>query len=371
MAVRRVDPLNRRELARFARLERELVGNHPRYVSELDADVRRYLAGRSVFTRGLDTALFVASDATGRDVARCAATVNPRFNDYHDERSGSVGWFAAASQKGEQVREMLAAAEEWLAERGMERALAPFNGSALLGLGLRVDAYDEDPMFPLHWTPPYYPHELERAGYEPAYPYWEYWIDFSSERYKEASRLALANPAATVRPIDLKRWDEELALFVELFNEGFAEEWQFHPYTLDEFRELYGPSKRILDPDQVLFAEVDGEPAGLCSGFPDWTPHFRRFGGKVGPRKVLRLLRTAKKYDRAGLVLIAVRPQFKGKGVAQALAAMLFRHYEKRRLPGAFYYLVNDANERSRRFAESFGGEGRISYVVYEKKLAE
>ena len=369
MAVRRVDPSDRRELRRFAALERDLIGGHPRYVSELDADVRRYVGGNSVFTRGLDSALFVASDATGRDVARCAATVNPRFNDYHDERSGSIGWFTAASQKGEHVREMLDAAEGWLADRGMERALAPFNGSALLGLGMRVAAYDEDPMFPLHWTPPYYPHELERAGYEPGYPFWEYWIDFAAERYKEQCRLALTNPAATIRPIDLRRWDEELALFVRLFNEGFADEWQFHPYTLEEFRELYGPSKRIIDPDQILFAEVDGEPAGLCSGFPDWTPHFRRFKGKVGPRKVLRLLRTAKKYDRAGLVLIALLPQFRGRGVSQALAATLLRTYERRGLPGAFYYLVNDVNERSRRFAESFGGVGRVSYVVYEKRL--
>jgi GNAT superfamily N-acetyltransferase len=369
MAVRRVDPLNRRELTRFAALERGLIGGHPRYVSELDADVRRYVGGRSVFTRGIDTALFVASDATGRDVARCVATINPRFNEYHGKRTGSIGWFAAASQKGEPVREMLGAAEAWLAGRGMQRAVAPFNGSALLGLALRVDAYDEEPMFPLHWSPPYYPHELERAGYEPAYPFWEYWIDFGREEYKEAARLALAHPPAKVRPIDLERFDAELGLFTDLFNAGFAEEWQFHPYTLEEFRELYGPSKRIIDADQILFAEVDGRPAGLCAGFPDWTPHFRRFGGKAGPLKLLRLLRTADRYDRAGLVLIAVAPEFRGKGVAQALAATLFRHYERRGLPGAFYYLVNDVNERSRRFAESFGGVGRISYVVYEKAL--
>jgi ribosomal protein S18 acetylase RimI-like enzyme len=236
-------------------------------------------------------------------------------------------------------------------------------------MGIRVDDYGEEPMFPLHWTPPYYPHELERAGYVPARPFWQYWVDFSSERYRETSRAALERPTATVRPIDMDRWDSELALFVRLFNEGFAEEWQFHPYTVEEFQELYGPSKRILDPQQLLFAEVDGEPAGLCSGFPDWTPHFRRFGGKLGPGKLLRLLRTAKKYDRAGLVTIAVLPQHKGAGVARALAATLFRHYERRRLPGAFYYLVNDANERSRGLAEAFGGAGRITYVVYEKDL--
>jgi GNAT superfamily N-acetyltransferase len=369
MAVRRIDPSDRRALARFVRLDRELIGGHPRYVSELDGDVRKYLAGRSVLTTGFKTALFVASDDAGRDVARCVAAVNPRFNDWHDEATGAIGWFAAASQKGVQVREMLDVAEGWLAERGMTRALAPFNGSGLLGLGARVDGFDEDPMFPFHWTPPYYTHELERAGYEPAYPYWEYWVDFSKEQYKERARLALENPAARVRPFDMDRWDEELALFLRLFNEGFAEEWQFHPYTLEELQELYGPSKRILDPHQLLIAEVDGEPAGLCSGFPDWTPHFRRFGGKLGPRKALRLLRTARKYDRAGLAAIAVLPAFKGKGVSQALAATLFQHYERRGLPGAFYYLVNDVNERSRRFAESFGGEGRVVYVVYEKKL--
>jgi hypothetical protein len=80
MAVREVDPQDRRELNRFIRMERELVGTHPLFVGELlDSDVRKRLTGKSEFSREMSCALF----ATER--ARAAAIVNPRWQRSNDQ----------------------------------------------------------------------------------------------------------------------------------------------------------------------------------------------------------------------------------------------------------------------------------------------
>jgi ribosomal protein S18 acetylase RimI-like enzyme len=89
----------------------------------------------------------------------------------------------------------------------------------------------------------------------------------------------------------------------------------------------------------------------------------------MGPIQMMRLFLGAGRYRRAGIVQIGVLPEYRGRGVAQALAATLYRYYQDKGLKSAFYHLVNEENTASRRFAESIGGAGRVLYHVYDRHL--
>lgn len=119
----------------------------------------------------------------------------------------------------------------------------------------------------------------------------------------------------------------------------------------------------------MLIGEVEGKPAGFCLGIPDWTPLFRSFKGKLGLIQFIRLVLGARSYRRAGLFCIGVSADYRATGLAQALAIALYRSYEKRGLKRAFYYPVNEVNVRSKRFAESIGGSGRLMYHCYDLRL--
>jgi len=365
MAVREVDPQDKRELKRFISMERELVGAHPLFVGELlDSDVRKRLSGKSAFAREMSFALFQTDNARG------AAIVSPLWQRSSDEpQTGSIGYFAAGADAAGEVEELLAAAEDWLAARGMTRVIAPFNGSAVLGAAVLTDAFDERPMFPFPWNPPYYEDYLRRAGYERRYPLWYYDIDFSSERYREAARRAFADPQAKIRQIDKRRWREEVELGRVLLNEGFADEWEFHQFTPEEYWEFWGPQKVMTDPRLSLIAEVDGEPAGMTFAMPDLAPAFRATRGRLGPLKVLRIYRTARRPQRIGLLAVALRPEFRGRRIGALLAATLWRNIEAMGYSASSYYVVNDDNAASRALAESFGGQGRVLYHCYDKRL--
>lgn len=140
-------------------------------------------------------------------------------------------------------------------------------------------------------------------------------------------------------------------------------------HGIQYLNEFVDQIKLVIDPQQFLLAEVDGQAAGFCFGFPDWAPLFRSFNGTVGPLQILRLLLRAKRYDRAGLLAIGVRDTYRGRHIGQTLAATLYRRYEELGLHGALYYPVNDHNLASRRLAESFGATGRILYTAYDKPL--
>jgi GNAT superfamily N-acetyltransferase len=365
--VRHIDARDKGERRRFVSLERDLIGTDPLYVAEIAADVDKRLRGRSAWCDESECTLLVGSN--GRDVARCVPLINRRWQQGGREDTGFIGYFAAAPQAERQVADMLRTAEEWLAQRGVTRVLAPFNGDTFHGFATQVDAFDEPPMFPLPWQPPYYPPLFEAAGYEPALPFWVYDIDFASERYRAVSRAALDDARCTVRTFDKKRWREELETLRRLQNETFRDEWEFHQMTREEYGEFFDEYKPVFDANQFLFAEVDGEPVGICFGVPDWTELFRSFNGRMGPLQIARFLLRAKRFDRAGLLLIGVHESQRGKRIGQTLAATLYRYYERRGLKSAFYYPVNGGNLASRRLAESFGARGRNLYTVYEKRL--
>jgi GNAT superfamily N-acetyltransferase len=365
--VHELDRTDRRAVRRFVRLERELNTAHPLHWADVDRDVVKRLRGRSPTGEVLELQLLVAGD--GRPRARCAAIVNRRWQEDNAHLAGGVGYLAAADGAGAEVAEMFERAEGWLVAHGCDRAIAPFNGGALQGLGLLTAAYDESPMCPLPWQPPYYTGYLEASGYRPRYPLWIYEIDFAGEAYRKAARRALADPGCSVRTIDKSSWKQELQLMGELVNQGFGDEWEFYDYSREEWAELWGPLKPVFDPRWTLFAEVDGEPAGVCLAFLDWTPLLRRAQGGSGPLAVLRFLRHAKRASRAGVLAISVLPKWRGKGIGQTLLASMYAGFEELGYDHGLYYYVNDANTKSRRLAESFGGKGRVLYHCYEKPL--
>jgi GNAT superfamily N-acetyltransferase len=169
--------------------------------------------------------------------------------------------------------------------------------------------------------------------------------------------------------MEKQNWNSELETFRELINEAYKEEWEYCSTTSAEFHEILDPLKPILDTRQTLIAEVDRKAAGFCWGMPDWAPLFRTLGGKLGPIQMIRLLLGVGRYRRAGLIMIGVLPDQRGKGVAQTLAATLYRRYQEKGLKNALYHLVNESNVPSRRFAESMGGQGRVLYHTYDKRL--
>jgi GNAT superfamily N-acetyltransferase len=367
--VRQIPAGDKAAVRSFAGLERRLNADRSLYVAPAEADVVKLLTGGSSLHADIEHTLFVVTDGNGREVACCAAMINRRYQQFHKEAVGFIGYFAAADDAGRRAIDLLAAAERWLAERGVTRVVAGYNGHLLAGLALRTAEFESEPVFPLQWHPPLYTDLLAAAGYRPTYPWWSYRIDFSSEIYRAASARALRDARCRIRPVNKKRWDADIEIFMHLYNEAFQDEWEYHPFTIEEMREFFKPLKPVFDPWLLLLAEVDGEPAGFCFGLPDWSPHARALKGRSNLVAQLRFALRARKYQDGGLYAIGVLERHRGKHIGQTLASALYRRYEEVGLQGAEYHIVNDANLASRTLATSLGGEGRIVYHNFDKVI--
>ena len=101
--VREIPATDGEGLKSFVALERRWVGTNPQYVSQIDADVIKGLSGRSAFFSEMEHVLFTTSNG-GRDVARCAALINRRYQKATNVKRGFIGWFNALPGEDTAVR---------------------------------------------------------------------------------------------------------------------------------------------------------------------------------------------------------------------------------------------------------------------------
>lgn len=367
--VTTINPSDKSALKRFISLERKLMKDYPYYISEIDDDVAKMVTRKSLMAKEMEFGLFVVSKS-GEDVGRCAAIINKKFQAQKQAGAGFIGFFAAAEGCAQEVAEMIRQAENWLKERGVTKIIAPANGGAPNSMGFMVTGFDEDPMFPFPWSPPYYQGYIESLNYQSTYPMWYYEIDFTSEKYRKAKQRYANYDAAVIRPVSKKNWDKDIEIVTDMLNETFVHEWEFTKMSHAEMKEFFAPMKSILAPQQILIAEVDGKPAGFCFAVPDLTPLFRTFNGSVGLIAIFKLITQANKFKRAGILAIGVTDNHKGKGLAKAIAMKMYCYHESLGLKSSLYFPVNKSNMDSRGFAESIGGKGRLMYQVYDKVLS-
>ena len=367
--VTTIDSSNKSALKRFVSLERKLMKNYPLYISEIDDDVIKLLNKKSLMFKEMELGLLIIAK-NGQDVARCAAIINKKFQAEKQPGAGFIGFFAAAKDCHQEVSEMIQCAEKWLKERGVTKVIAPANGGAPQSMGFLATGFDESPMFPFHWHPPYYQAYIESLHYKPTYPLWYYEINFASKKYQEAKQRYANHETAVIRPVSKKNWDKDIETVTDMLNETFVNEWEFTKMSHAEMKEFMGPMKSILAPQQILIAEVDGKPVGFCFALPDLTPLFRTFKGSIGLVAIFKLLTRANKFQRSGILGIGVTNEYKGKGLSKAIAMKLYGYHEELGLKSSLYFPVNESNMESRGFAESIGGEGRLMYQVYDKILS-
>jgi GNAT superfamily N-acetyltransferase len=368
--VTSINPSDKSALKRFISLERKLMKGYPYFISEIDDDVAKMLTRKTLMSKEMEFGLFIVSKQ-GQDVGRCAAIINKKFQAQKQANAGFIGFFAAADNCEKEVAELITQAEGWLKDRGVSKVIAPANGGAPNAMGFLVAGFDEDPMFPFPWNPPYYNKYIKSLNYQPAYPMWYYVVDFSSEKYKAAKSRYANYDKAVIRPASKKHWDKDIEIVTDMINETFVHEWEFAKVSHAEMKEFMAPMKDALAPEQILIAEVNGKPAGFCLAMPDLTPLFRTFNGKVGLIAIFKLITgAARKFNRAGILGIGVIEAYKGNGLAKAILMKMYGYHESLGLKSSLAYPINESNLNSRGFAESAGGTGQLMYQVYSKVLS-
>lgn len=376
MSVEVVPVRTKREREAFLRLPWRLYEDVPGWVPNLLFLQRQAIDERKnpFFEHG-EAQLFLARRG-GETLGRVSAQIDRRHNDYHGERTGFFGFFECVDDAAAAAA-LLAAAEGWLRQRGMTRSRGPFSFSIDEEAGLQVEGFQEPAMIAMPQSLPYYGRLVEGAGYAKVMDLLAYrWqIKEPPERIRPAIERTRAVPGLRVRPVNMRRLQQDVDALLAIYNEAWRDNWGFVPVSQRAARKLASDLRLIADPRVVLIAEVDGEPAGMVAGLPNLYEAVRDFRGFIDPWKALKLLwRLKVRGTETGRIFIfGVRPKFQRRrdlfGLPFLLLYELYRAARTRRYKWCEESWVLETNSRLTALMPHWDARVYKRYRIYEKAI--
>jgi len=363
------------DLKRFILMPAGLYADRPEWRAPLYWERRMHLSEKHnpVF-KHLDWQAWIAWRGD-TPVGRITAQIDSLRKAEHGDDVGYFGMLEAPDER-EVFEQLLATAEAWLRGRGMSAVHGPFNLTINDECGLLVDGFDTPPMMMMGHGHCYYQEHVEALGYTKAVDMLAYWIDLAFAHPRPMRRLLdRYAPRIRVRQIERKRYTEELSLLRDIFNDAWAQNWGFVPFTEAEFQDMGNTLKLLIADDLVQIAEVDGEPAAFIVGLPNLNEAARDLKGRLLPTGVFKLLWRMKISfpDTSRVPLMGVRQKFQRGPMGAALAfaviaaeqTSLYDHGAR----GCELSWILEDNKGMRDIIESIGGERYKTYRVYEKTL--
>lgn len=367
---------SRRELRAFIEFPYELYADDPVWVPPLLTEQRHQFSPRSAFYQHAQVRLWVAY-RDGRPVGRISAQIDDLRAEHYADATGHFGVLEAIDDPTV-FSALLGAAEEWLRSHGMRRVIGPFNLSINGDIGLLVDGFDLPPVFLTGHGRPYYDARVQALGYHKAKDVVAYSMDPAAERPRtmvESARRAREAARVRIRPLDKSRLEAETALLSEIFNDAWANNWSFVPWTQAEFAELASALKYLVPRDLVQFAEVDGETAAMLVIVPNLNELIGDLRGRLFPVGWLKLLWRLRfqQPQSARVALMGVRQKFHTSSLAMALVFGLIEAVRESGATNGMRHLemgwVLEDNFPLLRLMRLLGGHRYKTYRVYEKSL--
>lgn len=323
---------------------------------------------------------FLAEDGRGEVVGRVAAVVNGMHLAKYDDDVGFFGFFETVNNYAV-AEALLDAACGWLREGGLRHVRGPVNPTINDTSGLLVRGFEREPAILMPYNKPYYEDFLLRYGFERAMTMFAYYIH---EAYLDIARLergaALVrrrHPNLRLRALDMSRFMDEARIAQEIYNEAWSGNWGSVPMTDREFAHLAKDLKQIIEPDLVLFVELqddDGrwEPVAFSVTIPNLNQAIRHLkNGRLFPLGLPKLLAYAKlgAVYELRLPLLGVRQAYHGRGFDALLILETIKTGKLKGYDACEMSWVLESNKALRNAVEHMNTVVDKTYALFEKGL--
>jgi hypothetical protein len=286
----------------------------PNYVRALDFDMKQRLSKKNPFFEHAEGVILTAH-RNGFCVGRATAQIDRAHLALHRDDAGFFGFFDTIDDE-EVAKALLDAAAAWLRERGMKRMRGPFSLGINEETGCLVDGFDTPPMILMQHHLPYQGGLIEKAGLaklKDVYA-WRYVVGDIPPRAQKAHDEIAALPEVKARHIDMKNFERDLRIVVDVFNDAWTDNWSFVPYSEAEVIRMGEELKLIAIPTLTNITEIDGEPAAVAIALPNINEVIRDLDGKLLPTGLAKLLWRLKVVGpkTARLALLGIRRKYRG-----------------------------------------------------------
>lgn len=365
------------KLKEFLNVVDYIYRDDPHYVRPLDMDLKSRLSKKSPFFSHAEGTIFTAH-RNGFCVGRITAQIDHEHLRRHHDDTGFFGFFDTIDDQ-EVATELLQRAADWLKDRGMKRIRGPFSLSINDESGCLVEGFDSPPMILMPHHRPYQSKLTEGAGFERVRTLyaWRYEVGNVKRRVAKAHADVDKLPEVTARHVNPDNVEGDSRIVMDVFNDAWAENWSFVPYTQAELKAFAKELKLILVPELTQIAFVHGEPAAVAVALPNINEVIHDFRGKLFPTGFVKLLYRLKvqRPQTARLAILGIKKKFRSKREYAALSTYLYAKLneagQKLGIRWGELSWTDEENGAVNAAIKMMGGSIYKKYAVFERSLEQ
>lgn len=270
----------------------------------------------------------------GRIVGRIAAIHSRRADEKWNTRRMRFSNVDFIDDE-EVVSALFAAVENYAREMGCEEVHGPLGFSDLDREGMLVEGFDRKGMFITYYNHPYYPHRIEQLGYRKDVDWIEYLLRVPDERgIAQIRRLAelvkrryhLTEASLTSK----KQYPQYIEKVFRLVNVAYAGLYGTVELTERQIKRYAKKFAPLVNPKLMSIVEnEEGEVIAFGITAPSVADALKRSNGRLFPFGFLRVLHAFRVNDTIDLFLVAVHPDYQGRGVNAVLISHVWEGCRK------------------------------------------
>lgn len=352
----------------YSLYEGETTWTPPLYIQQRDLLDRK----KNPYFKEADAEYFIA-ERNGKIAGRIAAIVNHSWIGHKKEQTGYFGFFESIDNP-EIAKLLLDVASEWLKSRGMTKVIGPINPGMMYEIGVLVEGHTKPNVIMMPWTKPYYDSLIKQQGFGKEMDLYAYMVSQDTVTFDRIDRaaeiVAKRVPGITIRPVNIKKFDEEVVTIRDLFNKAWAGNWGFSPVGMEEFTHIAKDLKLLIDTDIASIAEIDGQPVGFSVALPDLNIALSKLKrGRLLPFGIFKLLWHKRNIPRIRTALMGVLPEYRGKGIDALLHRRTIKNGLNKGYNESELSWLLETNTDMIRVAERIGAYRDKVYRIYGKQL--
>lgn len=373
MHILKIIPVQtKKDLNNFIKLPYNIYKNYKYWVPPLNIDIKGRLSEKhNPFFEFSSQQLFLAIK-NKECVGRIAAIENTLHNKIHNERAGFFGYFECIDDQ-DTANLLFDTAKKWLNERNINIIKGPANPSSNDEYGLLVDGFNDYPRLMMPYNPEYYIKLIENYGFTKAHDLYAYELVsdtvLSTEKLIRGVELVKQRTGVKIRNLKLKSINSELELVKKIYNQAWAPNWGFVPFTENQINQAAKDLKPLIDENLVLFAEINDQAVGFALVMPDYNEIFKDLNGRLFPFGIFKLLLRRKKIQWARILILGLIPEFQKKGLDSLLYFEITKRARERGILRGEGSWILDDNEMINKGMQSIGGKIYKKYRIYELEI--
>ncbi|WP_337480697.1 N-acetyltransferase [Prevotellamassilia timonensis] len=325
------------ELKRFIRFNYEFYKDNPYSVPDLYDDMLNTFSPKKNAAFEFCEADYFLALRDGKIVGRVAAIINRRANEKWNRKTVRFGWIDFVDDM-EVSTALIDTVKQWGKERGMTEIEGPLGFTDMDAEGMLVEGFDQLSTMATIYNYPYYPQHMERLGLSKSADWVEmkiYVPDAIPEKHRRISEIIARRYNLHIRKLNSKKEVRQSGVAHDIFrliNDAYTPLFGYSRMTerqIDQYVKMYVP---VLDLRMVSIVENEqNEIVAVGISMASLSRALQKAKGRLLPFGWYHLLKALmwKRPKVLDLLLVAVRPDYQGKGVNALLFTDLIPVYKE------------------------------------------